>query len=90
MRNWFKRGLEKRDSSYTDALVAAITLGASGKASAFPTATAALEACVGFVGRAFAGAAVERCQRCRPLVGPAHVEHDRPDFDPQRRDRFLH
>ena len=50
-------GIETRaDSSYTDALVAAITANASGETTAFPTATAALEACAGLVARAFAGA----------------------------------
>ena len=70
--SWFKRGgLEKRaDSSYTDALVAAITANAGGKATAFPTATAALEACVGFVGRAFAGAAVESASGVGRLLDP--------------------
>ena len=50
--------LETRaDSSYTDALVAAITANAKGS-TAYPTATAALEAAAGFVGRAFATAEV--------------------------------
>ena len=40
----------RADSSYTDALVAAITANARGQNAAFPTATAALEACAGFVG----------------------------------------
>ena len=51
--------LEHRDSSYTDALVTAIAANASGETTAFPTATAALEACSGLVGRAFASAKVE-------------------------------
>lgn len=72
MRNWFKRGgLEKRaDSSYTDALVAAITANAGGRNTAFPTATGALEACAGFVGRAFAGAAVESASGVGRLLDP--------------------
>ena len=49
----------RADSSYTDALVAAITANASGQTTAFPTATAALEACAGLIGRAFASATVE-------------------------------
>ena len=41
MKNWFKRGLEKRDSSYTDALISGDSRSnAGGKATAFPTATA--------------------------------------------------
>ena len=48
----------RADSSYTDALVAAITANASGKNTAFPTATASLEACAGIVGRAFAAAQI--------------------------------
>ena len=72
MKNWFKRGgLEKRaDSSYTDALVAAITANAGGKATAFPTATAALEACAGFVGRSFAGAVVKSDSGVGRLLDP--------------------
>ena len=57
---WPWQAWEKRaDSSYTDALVAAITANASGETTAFPTATAALEACAGLVGRAFATAKIE-------------------------------
>ena len=70
MRNWFKRGLEKRDSSYTDALVAAITLGARRQGFGLPDATAALEACVGFVGRAFAGAEVSSASGVGRLLDP--------------------
>ena len=51
--------LEHRaDSSYTDVLVTAITANARGQQTAFPTATAALEACAGLVGRSFAAADV--------------------------------
>ena len=50
--------LEHRaDSSYTDALVAALTSHATGQAQT-PYATAALEACVGLVDRAFTSAEV--------------------------------
>ena len=71
MRNWFKRGLEKRaDSSYTDALVAAITSNAGGRSVAVPHATAALEACAGFVGRAFAGAEVSSASGVGRLLDP--------------------
>ena len=63
MRLWpFNRKIETRQagtSSYTDALVAAITANASGETTAFPSATSALEACAGFVGRAFGAAKVD-------------------------------
>lgn len=49
----------RADSSYTDALVAAITANARGETTAFPTATSALESCAGLVGRAFAAAEVD-------------------------------
>ena len=49
----------RADSSFTDAVVAALFAGASGSASGIPTATAALEACAGFVSRAFASAEVK-------------------------------
>ena len=49
----------RADSSYTDALVAAITANARGQSTAFPTAVGALEAASGLVGRAFATATVE-------------------------------
>ena len=53
-------GYEKRaDSSYTDALVAALTSGAAGTSQALPTATAALESCAGLVARAFASCEVQ-------------------------------
>ena len=60
MRLWpFQRRETRADSSYTDALVAAITANASGQTTAFPTATAALEACAGLIGRAFASASIQ-------------------------------
>ena len=60
MRLWPFQWRETRaDSSYTDALVAAITANAGGKSTAFPTATAALEACAGLIGRAFASASIQ-------------------------------
>lgn len=50
---------EVRESSLTDALVTQIVASAGGAVSARPTATGALEACAGLLGRAFAGATVE-------------------------------
>ena len=58
MRLWPWRG-ETRDDSMTDALVVQIVANASGATTANASATAALEACAGLVGRAFASATVE-------------------------------
>ena len=56
----WQSNLETRaDSSYTDALIAAITANAKGQTTAFPAAIGALEAAAGLVGRAFASAVVE-------------------------------
>lgn len=71
--SWWRSllGLETRaDSSYTDALVAAITANAAGQTTAFPTATAALEACAGFVGRSFAAAEVTGPEVMRRALSP--------------------
>lgn len=48
----------RSDSSYTDTLVAWLASAAGGESTTIPTATAALEACAGAVGRAFAAARV--------------------------------
>ena len=58
---------EKRDASYTDTLINAVVSQARGDTLAIPTATAALEACAGTVGRAFAAAEV----KARPIVKEA-------------------
>jgi hypothetical protein len=58
----------RADSSYTDALVAAITANAAGDSTAFPTATAALETAAGFVGRSFAGVDVTAPVSLRPAL----------------------
>lgn len=71
----------RADSSYTDALVAAITANAAGRNTAFPTATSALESCAGFVGRAFASAEVKSppmfaealSPSCMALIGRALI-----------------
>ena len=69
---WPWQAAETRaDSSYTDALVAAITANAGGQNTAFPTATAALEACAGFVGRAFAAAEVEAPAHATMALDPS-------------------
>ena len=61
---WTPKLEQRADSSYTDALIAAITANSRGEQTAFPTATGALEMAAGFVGRAFQSAEV---------MGPAHV-----------------
>ena len=71
MRWPFARRETRADSSFTDALIASITSHASGETTAFPTATAALEACAGFVGRAFAAAEVATDARTLEVLTPA-------------------
>lgn len=71
MRWPWQRRETRADSSYTDALVAAITANAAGETTAFPMATAALEACAGFVGRAFAAAEVQADARTLEVLTPA-------------------
>ena len=56
---WPFNRTEIRESSFTDALVSQIVARAGGAVSARPTATGALEACAGLVGRAFSAASVE-------------------------------
>ena len=59
MKLWpFGNKLETRDDSYTDTLIAALVSRAQGKRLAVPSATAALEACAGTVGRGFAASEV--------------------------------
>ena len=60
MKLWpFGDKLETRaESSYTDTLIAALVSRAQGKSLGIPTATAALEACAGTVGRGFAASEV--------------------------------
>ena len=57
MKLWpFGNNLEERAESYSDAFVAALIGRSEGKSLALPSATAALEACAGLTGRAFASA----------------------------------
>ena len=59
MKIWpFGPKLEHRAESYSNALIAALVGRAEGKTLALPSATAALEACSGLVGRAFAASEV--------------------------------
>ena len=74
---------EKRESSFTDTLVAQILSSATGASLALPTATGALESASGLVARAFAGAEVQGppwAQRalspaCLSLIGRALLRH---------------
>ena len=61
---------ERRESSFTDALVAQILGEAKGGAPATPTATGALQASAGMVARCFAGATVEGPPRLVEAVPP--------------------
>ena len=67
--------LELRDGgdndSYTDALVDLLTRQATGASTAVPSATAALEACAGFVGRSFALAEVTAPDNLRQALTPS-------------------
>ncbi len=60
MNFWpFGNKLETRqESGYSDVLIAALVSRAQGKSLAVPSATAALEACTGTVGRGFAASEV--------------------------------
>ena len=73
MRFPWQRRETRADSSYTDALVAAITANAGGQTTAFPTATAALEAAAGVVGRAFAAAEVRAPDAMLAALDPAFL-----------------
>lgn len=72
-----RRALEHRIStlqeerSYTDAITAALLSTASGDTTVKATATAALEACTGFVGRAFASAEVNASDIVKAVLTPA-------------------
>ena len=60
---------EVRESSYTDTLIASLIRAQAGASTvAIPTATGALEACVGIVGRAFASAEVEGSSSITPAL----------------------
>ena len=64
--------VERRESSYTDALVQSILQAAGGGGSfAAPAATGALEACSSIVARCFAAASIEGPERFRQALTPA-------------------
>ena len=83
MRWPWQAPLETRaDSSYTDALIAAITANAGGQTTAFAAATGALEAAAGLISRAFATAEVDADSQpvlraltpgCMALIGRALI-----------------
>jgi len=61
----------RQSSSYTDALVAILMDRAAGSATALPSSTAALEACSGFVARAFASAEIQAPAMLMGALDPA-------------------
>lgn len=63
----------RADSSYTDALVTALLGQASGATPAIPTATGALEAAAGLVGRAFAAAEITNAGPATGALSPAFM-----------------
>ena len=62
---------EKRESSYTDALIAQIVLQASGGTLARPSGTGALEAAASIVARCFAAADVAGPDQFTAALGPS-------------------
>jgi len=71
---WFNRSEERAASSYTDALVSALLSQATGGKPANYYATAALEACSGLVGRAFAVARVQSRPAIVEALTPSFME----------------
>ena len=75
MKLWpFGNKLETRDDSYTDTLIAALVSRAQGKSLAVPSATAALEACAGTVGRGFAASEVSGPDTLTRALTPGILE----------------
>ena len=70
----FKHQLETRGDSYTDALIAALVSRVEGKSLAVPSATAALEACSGTVGRGFAASEVSGPDTLTRALTPGILE----------------
>ena len=75
-----QRALETRIAelelrSYSDALTSALLGDASGDTTIKATSTAALEACAGFVGRAFACSEVKAGERVQAALSPACLAH---------------
>ena len=65
--------LEKRN--YTDAITRALLTASTGESVVKAGATGALEACAGFVGRAFASAQVQGSDMARSALSPAILGH---------------
>ena len=76
MKLWpFGPKLETRDDSYADTLIAALVARVQGKtALALPSATSALEACAGLVGRGFMAAEVAGRPALVDAITPACME----------------
>ena len=75
MKFWpFSNKLETRNDSYSDVLIAALVSRAQGKSSAVPSATAALEACAGTVGRGFAASEVSGPDSLTRALTPGVLE----------------
>ena len=76
MKLWpFHKQLETRqDTSYSDTLIAALVSRATGRSLAIPSATAALEACAGLVGRGFMGAEVKGRESLVMALTPSVME----------------
>ena len=75
MKLWpFGNKLETRQDSYTDTLIAALVSRVPGKALTIPTATAALEACSGLVGRSFAACEVGGPETITAALTPPCLE----------------
>ena len=71
----FGNNLETRaDSSYTDTLIASLVSRAQGKSLAVPSATAALEACAGTVGRGFAASEITGPGSLTRALSPSIME----------------
>ena len=65
---------ETRQANYSDVLTQVLLAQATGKTLAIPSATAALEACTGTVGRAFAAAEVGGRSRLTEAINPYLLE----------------
>ena len=75
MKFWpFGHQLETRESAYSDAVLAALVSRAEGKNLALPSATGALEAASGTVGRGFAAAEVDGPSFITQALSPAIME----------------
>ena len=75
MKLWpFGNKLETRDDSYIDTLIAALVSRAQGKSLAVPSATAALEACAGTVGRGFVASEVSGPDTLTRALTPGVLE----------------